>query len=485
MEDQWVEFEDWERVLRDTVPAKLQGGYREAVVKFLYWLRENEKCANVGAFKEHLAWKKSYLPPEKYEVRLQALRWYWEKGRKRKNSGVRSQESDFPEDKGQGAGGGGPSEAGAEGHGQGEMPNRISDAPAYGRVGRFMTDVPTLGKADLGVEVWERRLVERIREKHLAWTSEKTYRHWARRLVAFSQNSGGKSQETEGNTTSQNKRARKPEEITGEDLGRFLSHLAVKERCSGATQRQALNAGVFFIREALGRDPGQLEAFDRPARRRNVPSVLSREECTRLFEQLEGTTRLMAELMYGAGLRLTELLRLRVKDVDLERLQLTVRAGKGNKDRLTMVPRSLGGRLREQRERLRVLHEKDRAAGLPGVELPEALERKWPRAGEKFEWFWFFPSRNLMRDPRSAIIRRHHVLDDRFQKAIREAAARAKLDKRVTPHTLRHSFATHLLESGTGIRDLQDLLGHADISTTQIYLHTAKQTGVGIRSPLD
>ena len=194
---------------------------------------------------------------------------------------------------------------------------------------------------------------------------------------------------------------------------------------------------------------------------------------------------MMAEVMYGAGLGLSGLLRLRVKDVDIERLQLAVRAGKGDKDRLTMVPRSLAGPLRAHRERLRGLHAADRAAGLPGVALPEALARKWPKACEKFEWFWMFPSRNLMTDPRSGIVRRHHVLDATFQKAIREAAARAQLDKKVTPHTLRHSFATHLLEGGTGIRDLQDLLGHADISTTQIYLHTAKQTGVGIRSPLD
>jgi integron integrase len=276
------------------------------------------------------------------------------------------------------------------------------------------------------------------------------------------------------------------EELVGaEALRGFLSHLAVEERVAGATQRQALNACVFFMREALGVEPGDLGEFERPARRRNVPSVLSRDECRRLFDALEGTMRLMAELAYGAGMRLNELLRLRVKDVDLERLQLAVRAGKGNKDRLTMVPRSLEGRLKEHRERLRRLHAEDRGKGLPGVYLPEALERKWPKAGEKFEWFWFFPSRNLMKDPRSGIVRRHHVRDDRFQKAIRDAAKGAGLDKRVTPHTLRHSFATHLLEGGTGIRDVQDLLGHADISTTQIYLHTAKQTGVGIRSPLD
>lgn len=189
--------------------------------------------------------------------------------------------------------------------------------------------------------------------------------------------------------------------------------------------------------------------------------------------------------MYASGLRLSELLRLRVRDVDLERLQLAVQFGKGNKSRLTMIPPQLVVPLRAHRERLRLLHAKDRMANLPAVELPQALERKWPKAGEKFTWFWFWPSRSLMRDHRNGLIRRHHVLDTTFQKAIRQAAERAGFDKRVTPHVLRHSFATHLLATGTGIRDLQDLLGHADISTTEIYLHTAKHTGVGIRSPYE
>ena len=474
MSAEMVEFEGWEKVLRATVPPGLQATYREAVVKFRYWLREKGKDATVGAFKEHLAWKKSYLPPEAYEIRRQALRWYWEKGEKIR--GLRP-------------------EVGGPGDGISNVQCSISNDQGGSTnnqrptTSNRMNDVPTKGAADLGESPWERQLVACIRARHLAWTTEKTYRHWARRLVLFTENSKG-TKATISNvqcSISNDQRVGKwkPEELTGEDLCRFLSQLAVKERVSAATQRQAMNAGVFLIREVFRRNPGDFGDFARPPRHRNVPSVLSKAEVRRLFEQLSGTMRLMAELMYGAGLRLSELLRLRVKDVDVERLQLSVRAGKGNKDRLTMVPKSLEGRLREHRERLRELHAQDRANGLPGVELPEALERKWPKAGEKFEWFWFFPSRNLARDPRSGTVRRHHVLDDRFQQAIREAAARAKLDKRVTPHTLRHSFATHLLESGTGIRDLQDLLGHSDISTTQIYLHTAKQTGVGIRSPLD
>ena len=425
-----VLFEGWERVLRETVPVTLQAGYREAVMKFRHWLREKGKAASVEAFKEHLAWKQSYLPPEQYAVRRAALRWYYGQGRNAAAAGERD------------------------------------DAGLTRASLRAMNDVPSSGKADLGGPPWERVLVARIRELHLAWRTEKTYRHWAWRLVRFCA-------------------PKAADELTHEDVRRWLSHLAVEGRVSAATQKQALNAVVFLFREAFKREPGDFSDFVRSGKRRNVPSVLTREECGRLFAELSGTTRLMAELMYGAGLRLTEMLRLRVKDLDVERLQLAVRSGKGNKDRLTMVPRSLEARLREHRVKLRGLHERDREAKLPGVELPEALARKWPKAGEKFEWFWVFPSRNLLRDHRSGVMRRHHVLDATFQKAVREAAERAKFGKRVTPHTLRHSFATHLLESGTGIRDLQDLLGHADISTTQIYLHTARQTGVGIRSPLD
>lgn len=453
MDHRIIEFEEWERVLKATVPADLQAGYREAVTKFRYWLREKGKAATVEAFKEHLAWKKSYLEPDRFRVRRQALRWYFENGRPKAipatPSGNPNGAAPLPAPF--------PAPAGVL---------RSEPAPVDRVSTRPMSDVPTKGGADLGGAPWEQKLVACIRARHLAWTTETTYRHWARRLVRFC-------------------RPKPAEDLAGEDLQGFLSHLAVRERVSSATQRQALNAGVFLLREVFRREPGDFGDFARPPRHRNVPSVLSREECARLFDQMEGTSRLMAELMYGAGLRLTELLRLRIKDVDLERLQLSVRAGKGNKDRLTMVPRSLAPRLREHRERVRGLHQEDRKTGRPGVELPEALERKWPKAGETFEWFWFFPSRNLMRDHRSGIIRRHHVLDATFQKAIRTAAAKARLDKRVTPHTLRHSFATHLLEGGTGIRDVQDLLGHADIATTEIYLHTAKQTGVGIQSPLD
>ena len=216
-----------------------------------------------------------------------------------------------------------------------------------------------------------------------------------------------------------------------------------------------------------------------------MPTVLSREECERLFAALEDTPRLMAELMYGSGLRLLELLRLRVHHVDFTRGQLKVCSGKGDKDRITVLPQTLVPRLRAHVRRLQELHAEDRAAGLPPVWLPEGLARKYPGAGQRFNWQWLFPSRETSVDPVSKLRRRHHVIDSTFQNNIRWAAERAGLDKRVTPHVLRHSFATHLLEGGTDIRTVQDLLGHDSVETTQIYTHVMQKPGLGVRSPLD
>jgi integron integrase len=309
-------------------------------------------------------------------------------------------------------------------------------------------------------------MIERLRLGHYSWRTEQTYREWAWRLNHFMRDEG-----LEG--------------ATGEDLKAFLTDLAVRGRVSVSTQKQALNALVFAFREALGRDAGDLTGFTPARRGRRLPVVLTRQECQRLFDALEGTSRLMAELMYGSGLRLTELLRLRIKDIDLDRRQLTVRSGKGDKDRMTVLPESLVERLRSHRDRVRELYQADRAERLAGVWMPEALERKYPGAGTSWQWHWFFPSRQIMRDPRSGLTRRHHVLDATFQLAVRQAAQKAGLHKRITPHTLRHSFATHLLENGTDIRTVQDLLGHVEVTTTQIYTHVMKKPGLGVKSPLD
>jgi len=334
------------------------------------------------------------------------------------------------------------------------------------RTGEAGGSRPSIGQADTGAEPWERRLIERLRIEHYAWRTEQTYREWAWRLADFV-------------------RPRDLESANGEDIKAFLSELAVRGRVSKSTQKQALNALVFLFREGLGRDAGDLSGFQVSRRERRMPTVLTRRECQRLFEAMEGTTRLMAELMYGSGLRLMELLRLRVKDVDLARLQVIVRSGKGDKDRVTMLPEILVERLRAHRDRLRGLHEQDRAGKLAGVWLPEALARKYPGAGVSWEWFWLFPSRQISLDPHAGVERRHHLLEGAFQLAVREAARKARLNKRVTPHTLRHSFATHLLEGGTDIRSVQDLLGHVDVATTQIYTHVMNRPGLGIRSPLD
>jgi integron integrase len=361
---------------------------------------------------------------------------------------------------------------------------RLEQAPAPGRLQEWkdglnwffrrgqeasstaLRGVPPLAKSDLGRTDWEQRLVARLRLKGFSWRTEQTYRGWAWRLARFL--------------------GQRP--MSGADgaaVRAFLTKLAVEERVGAATQKQALNALVFYLREVTGREPGDFSDFERARRRVRVPVVLNRAECERLFEAMEGTPRLMAELMFGSGVRLTELLRLRVKDVDLERGQLIVRAGKGDQDRVTVLPDRVQEKLRAHRERLRRLHVEDRAKGLPGVWLPEGLERKWPHAGEQWEWQWFWPSRETLKDPRTGLRRRHHVLDATFQHFVRQAARRARLDKKVTPHVLRHSFATQSLELGTDIRTVQELLGHKDVSTTQIYTHVMKRPGLGVRSPLD
>ncbi len=324
---------------------------------------------------------------------------------------------------------------------------------------------PPQAAEDTGGPEWEQKLIQAIRIRGFLWRTEQTYREWAARFVQFIQ-------------------PKSPMVAGDEELSAYLSWLATSKRSSPSTQKQALNALVFFLQEALRITVGELD-FHRSMPKKRVPMVLSPSECKRLFAQMQGTPRLMAELMYGSGLRLMELLRLRVHHLDLERAQLKIFGGKGDKDRMTLLPESLHPALREHLGRLRSLHDKDREAGLPGVWLPEGLARKYQRAGEKWEWQWVFPSRELSKDPSSGIVRRHHVLDGTFQNMIRAAASAAGIPKRVTPHVLRHSFATHLLESGTDIRTVQDLLGHSSVETTQIYLHVMKKPGLGVRSPLD
>jgi len=324
---------------------------------------------------------------------------------------------------------------------------------------------PPAAASDLGTADWEKRLIAACRLHGLLYRTESTYRAWARRFATFLGHD-------------------KLDQADEGAVSDFLSDLAVRSRSSPATQRQALNALVFLLRHGFGREVGAIR-FTHSAPRRQLPTVLTRDECRQLFAALEPGHRLMAELAYGTGLRLLELLRLRIHHLDLSRGVLQVFSGKGNKDRLTVLPQSLVPRLRSHIESLRELHRQDREAGLPGVWLPEGLARKYPHAGKDWKWQWLFPSRHLSEAPNEDISRRHHLSDTAVQQAIRRAASAAHIDKRVTPHVLRHSFATHLLEAGTDIRTVQDLLGHEHIATTQIYLHVTARPGIGVLSPLD
>ncbi|MCU7842039.1 MAG: integron integrase [Candidatus Thiodiazotropha sp. (ex Troendleina suluensis)] len=269
------------------------------------------------------------------------------------------------------------------------------------------------------------------------------------------------------------------------ELASFLEHLAINRKVSGATQGLALNALVFFFSRVLERPLGQIGPYKRPKKPKRLPTILSPNEIHNLLNRLAPTNRLMIRLMYGTGMRVMECVSVRLKDLDFEYLQITVRAGKGKKDRCVPLPKALISDLQKQIESVKQMHEKDFEAGYGSVYMPEALARKYPNAAYELGWQYLFPASRISQDPRSGIVRRHHIHHTVIQKSIKRAATQSGILKRVTSHTLRHSFATHLLESGTDIRTVQDLLGHADVSTTMIYTHVAGLGSQGVKSPLD
>ena len=265
----------------------------------------------------------------------------------------------------------------------------------------------------------------------------------------------------------------------------FLTDLAVGRKVSASTQNQALAALLFLYKQVLGIELPWLDDVVRAKKPQRLPVVLTVAEMQRLLARLEGSHGLMARMLYGTGMRLMECVRLRVKDVNFERHEIIVRDGKGGKDRVTMLPASLADPLREHLKRVRVLFEQDRADDVPGVYLPDALEKKYPNAGKEWGWFWVFPSRSIAADPRTGVVRRHHAHEQALQRAIKKAVLAAGIAKPASTHTLRHSFATHLLQSGYDIRTVQELLGHSDVSTTMIYTHVLNRGGRGVESPLD
>ncbi len=314
------------------------------------------------------------------------------------------------------------------------------------------------------------RLLERVRDairrRHYSPRTEETYVHWIRRFIFFS----GK---------------RHPATLGGDEVTAFLNYLARDRTVAAATQNQALSALLFLYKEVIGQPLPWLDELERAKRPARVPTVLTREEVQRLLANMRGSKWLMASLLYGAGLRLRECLKLRVKDVDFGYRQIVVRDGKGAKDRVTMLPRSVVSPLEAHLERVRKLHQRDLAKGHGGVELPDALVRKYPRAPCEWGWKFVFPSYRLSVDPDTGVIRRHHVYENFVIRGVKEAARAARITKHVSCHTLRHSFATHLLEAGYDIRTVQELLGHADVSTTMIYTHVLNKGGRGVTSPLD
>ncbi len=310
------------------------------------------------------------------------------------------------------------------------------------------------------------QLRETIRIKHYSYSTEKTYVHWAKRYILF-----------------HNKRH--PVEMGAPEIEAFLSHLAQEGNVSASTQNQAYNALLFLYRNVLHIQlTGPILAM-RAKRGQYLPTVLSRNEVNQVLNGMQGLHQLMAQLLYGSGLRLMECLRLRVKDIDFEQSQIVVREGKGEKDRLTMLPTSLVEPLKAQIIFVTWQHERDLLDGFGSVELPFALARKYPNADKELGWQYIFPSDRLSLDPRSGITRRHHLDPSGLQRAVRAAASLAPINKPVSPHTFRHCFATHLLEAGYDIRTVQELLGHKDVKTTMIYTHVLNRGPKAVRSPLD
>ena len=305
-----------------------------------------------------------------------------------------------------------------------------------------------------------------LRKKHYSYKTEKSYIHWIKRYIYFND-------------------MVHPKELGEKEISRFISHLAMNRNVAASTQNQALNAIVFLYKQVLQIELGDFGYMERARRPKRLPVVLSQKEVEQVLANITGRKGLMVKLLYGCGLRLIECLRLRVKDIDFDMNQVIVRDGKGEKDRVTMLPESIKPRLKEHLKKVKIIHQQDLKNNLGEVELPFALDRKYKNAAKEWHWQYVFPSDKLSIDPRTGKRGRHHLDESILQKAIKNAGRKAGITKSVSPHAFRHSFATHLLENGYDIRTVQELLGHNDVSTTMIYTHVMNKGGMATKSPLD
>ena len=310
------------------------------------------------------------------------------------------------------------------------------------------------------------QLRESLRARHYSRRTEQTYCSWVKRFIFFHN-------------------VRHPEKMAEPEINAFLTHLAVKEKVSASTQNQALSALLFLYRHVIGREVGALSDVIRARKPKRLPVVMSHSEVKAVLADLSGDKWLMASLMYGAGLRLMECLRLRVQDIDFSRNEILVRDGKGAKDRITMLPESRKSPLLNHLKQVRMVHEKDLADGWGRVLMPDALDRKYPSAPAEWRWQWVFPQERRWKNAKTGEEGRHHAHETIIQRAVKEAIRNAGLIKRVSCHTFRHSFATHLIQAGYDIRTIQELMGHKDVRTTMIYTHVLNKGGQGVRSPID
>jgi len=345
-----------------------------------------------------------------------------------------------------------------------------SPAPTSPRRMEARTGVPAPSRRKGGdavdLEELYQAVVAALRVKNYAYRTEKTYWQWIRRFV-------------------RHHNLRKPCDMGASEIHAFLAHLAVNEQVAASTQNQALNAVVFLYRDVLRQDVGDFSTFPRARRGKRLPVVCGRRDIQRLIAEIDGVEGLVVKLLYGTGMRVSEGLRLRVQDVNFDIHEIMVRAGKGDKDRRVPLPNSLVEPLRAQLDWRKALFESDRKENMHEVELPGALARKYKSAPYEWKWQYVFPADEFSTDPRSGRSRRHHLHPVRIQRAVRKAAKEAGITSRITPHTLRHSFATHLLEAGQDIRTVQELLGHSDVKTTMIYTHVLNKGPLGVASPLD